>query len=186
VLFDSWPRAYFTEQIDDSAIVYGFAKELAARSRKQLPMTYEDVRKVEPDRRLSYVVDQLKSVQMIGDDTGLPLVRRFVDGFYTRDRIWRQYRPGPCGGRILLFHSREAELDIGAVSADGSVDLKQPDYGWGRIAGAPIEFEWVPGSHSTSLIEPHVAIVAERLARQLDGVQPAASSTACERPAALA
>jgi thioesterase domain-containing protein len=63
------------------------------------------------------------------------------------------YRPGIYPGRVTLFRSRMQPL-LGAHA---------PDNGWGRLAGAGVEVQPVPGNHLAMLREPHVRVLARRL-----------------------
>ncbi len=68
-------------------------------------------------------------------------------------RAMAAYVAQPYPGRITLFRTQER-------AREGYHD---PLLGWGRLAAGGLEIHDVPGSHTTMLEEPHVAVTAGRL-----------------------
>lgn len=66
---------------------------------------------------------------------------------------FRSYIPKPYHGAIILFRSTELSV---AHSHD-------PAAAWRHLALGGIEIHDVPGNHVTSMFEPHVRVVAEKL-----------------------
>jgi len=69
----------------------------------------------------------------------------------------RAYAPLPYGGERLVVFRTARRLPRSPTW----------DRGWSALASAPIEVETIPGAHATILQEPHVRVLAEKLATYL-------------------
>jgi thioesterase domain-containing protein/acyl carrier protein len=188
-LVDTWPRAANTApEADECAILHAFAQEVAAAAGRPFPMAYDELRQVEPADRTAYLVARLESARMLARDSGLQLVRQYSQAQKTRDRIFRQYRAKPFGGRLALFRVfdvGDAVRSVAAANDADAEDLAKPAYGWEDIVGAPIEIELLPGVHSTVVFEPHVQVLAARLRQWLDRVNAEGLDSGVLTPAVL-
>jgi amino acid adenylation domain-containing protein len=88
----------------------------------------------------------------------------------------RRYVPRPYAGRLALF--RAAEKQVGR--------LKEHDLGWSRLARGGVDVREVAGSHTSMILEPHVAVLAARLRETMDRAMatPGAAKQSCPQPAA--
>jgi hypothetical protein len=68
----------------------------------------------------------------------------------------RNYFPGPASAPVVIFSTN------GYAKATGSRDL-----GWAALLDAGWEAELVPGNHDTMIGEPHVHVLAAKLAEHL-------------------
>ncbi len=71
----------------------------------------------------------------------------------------QNYRPAAYAGRVALFRA--------AQSAVGSRH-REPTLGWHRLAGGGVAVFEMPGDHTTMILDPHAAFVAEQLRACLD------------------
>ena len=67
--------------------------------------------------------------------------------------LLRRYRPGPYGGRVVLFRVRALPL----------LSWSREDMGWGSLTRTPPEVRYIPGDHATMLREPDVAALAAEI-----------------------
>lgn len=95
---------------------------------------------------------------------GTEPLSRLLRVFKTNIRAFRQYRPSPYPGPITLFRP-EILLEPEAAPAD-------PTLGWGALSPRPVDVERVPGDHISSLAEPQVRTLAERLLNRIDRETP--------------
>ena len=68
----------------------------------------------------------------------------------------KSYRSRFYPGRIILFNAAEQDPAV----------IHDPLYGWPGLARA-IQAHLIPGDHDTILMEPHVRVLAEKLAECL-------------------
>jgi aspartate racemase len=73
----------------------------------------------------------------------------------------RDYVPQVYPGRITLFLSREEPVRC----------VHDSRLGWSELAADGLELHLIPGSHSISLNEPHVIVLAEQLRACLQKAQ---------------
>lgn len=90
-------------------------------------------------------------------------IRGLVQAFRTSHLALSRYRPATVlPTRIMVF--RAIEVD---VSGDSPPELArilaEPNCAWSRFAVRPPAVHWVPGNHTTMLVEPHVGSMAKSL-----------------------
>jgi acyl-CoA synthetase (AMP-forming)/AMP-acid ligase II/thioesterase domain-containing protein/acyl carrier protein len=78
----------------------------------------------------------------------------------------RYYVPGPAAGPVVIFATQEYLERAGG-----------PDLGWGALLTEGWQSVEVPGDHNSMIAEPHVHVLAARLAECLEHAGPGASST---------
>jgi thioesterase domain-containing protein len=147
---------------DEGTVLYTAAQELAARSHKLMPVNYDDLKRIDPKNRRAYLVENLKDLTMVPAEAAFDLADRIIRWFRVREKMWREYHPGPLSGTVVMFRSTtkaETEHDNVETPDDGLGPLR----GWDRIAQSPVELEWVPGTHNTLLEEPNVRVLAAKL-----------------------
>ena len=68
----------------------------------------------------------------------------------------RRYFPGPVAAPAVILSTSNYSLLVGS-----------PDLGWGSVLDAGFSIESVPGSHETMIGEPHVHVLAAKLAEHI-------------------
>jgi thioesterase domain-containing protein len=76
------------------------------------------------------------------------------------------YVPGPAAGPVVILASRQFYDRAGS-----------PDLGWGPLLQPGWESYEVPGDHDSMIAEPHVHVLATKLAECLERAQAAPSPT---------
>ena len=94
-------------------------------------------------------------------------------------RAVQRYALKPYAGRIALFRPR---LEVAHVLGPGRVTNAKRvflyhDNGWGPWC-AGVDVHEVPGDHDSMVLEPHVRVLAGRLRRCIESIEPAAARTA--------
>ena len=83
----------------------------------------------------------------------------------TNKQATRRYVPKPYSGPIALMRA-----------SAGPANYPDPRLGWRELVGDGLEVHTVPGDHITMLAEPHIQVLAERLAACLDAPQTVKAS----------
>ena len=119
-----------------------------------------------------YLAEKLRPLTKMSVEAGLAMADRLMQWVRLRERMWKQYRPGPYSGHVLLFRSSDPGDGMQATA-----DSSAPARGWDIAAQAAVDVEWVPGDHLTIVAEPHVRVLAARLAYSIDRATSEARAT---------
>jgi len=126
---------------------------------KRLPLSLDDLRQLDFEEQVAYVMEEAKRIHWLSPDITFPQFRHFVHILKTHAQAWRRYEPKTYPGRITLFRTDNQPAQVS----------QEPDLGWGRLAAGGVEIHEVPGDHNSMLHDPHVQTLAERLMACLDG-----------------
>jgi amino acid adenylation domain-containing protein len=154
-MFDTWtPRV---------------AKPFLQRARCDL----ETVMRLGPGDRLAYVRSRTRDVQRkmrLGiwsmarssrQRLGLPLPQELTAVDMIHRQADRDYVRQVYPGRVTLFRAKE----------QSEAFRDQPHLGWDGLAAGGLEVHEVPGDHESTVKEPHVRVLAEKLRACLERAQ---------------
>lgn len=96
------------------------------------------------------------SHQHLRRGAAVPIALQGPRFFAHSTKVWRAYQPRRFAGRLLLFRQLKRSWYYR--------DL--PDLGWAQVSDQ-LEIIDIPGKHGDMLLEPHVNLVARRLAELL-------------------
>ena len=142
------------------------------------------LRRLPPEEQLLLVKDLFERTGLLPPGSNLAHVRGFVEVF-RQNQATRYYPARPVPVPIVLFRSGQEADPVALANVPASI-LEDPALGWGAFASAPVEVCRVPGDHLTMMAEPHVRVLAARLAACLadhrpgrrNGVSPTAAPSA--------
>jgi thioesterase domain-containing protein len=155
VLIDSFPPGgFWHDEMSEASLVASFAGDLARLlgiGGIALPEGFGDRGR---DDALGWLGVRAEEAGLLPPGRGaVELERRFAT-FAANHRAMAGYAGGPSAAPLLLLRASEPA----AV---------EPDHGWERVAGQPVEVHELPGDHYTLLQEPAVerlaSLVRERL-----------------------
>ncbi|TMC23978.1 MAG: hypothetical protein E6J34_01255, partial [Chloroflexi bacterium] len=119
----------------------------------KIAISDDDLCRLQPDEQLVYLLERLKAVQVVPDDTDIAQVCRLVQVSEAHESALQKYRLRPYAGQITLFRSEDTEAD--ALS-------------WTPFSAAPVEVHTISGDHILMLVEPYVQSLAMQLQRCMD------------------
>ncbi len=128
-------------------------------NKPDLTASREELEALAPEARLDFVLDRLRAADFLPPGAGKVQIRRVLDVYRANGLAVGSFVPQPYPGPLTLFKAADVP-----VSLDGAPD----DFGWGELAGEPVEVETVPGHHLSLLAEPNVRTLAQRLRRSLE------------------
>ncbi|HLL71284.1 MAG TPA: amino acid adenylation domain-containing protein, partial [Pyrinomonadaceae bacterium] len=161
-LLDSPAPVRPVEELDEVKLLAGLASDLS------LPISEEDLRRLEPDRRLLQLLEQARQQRLVPLDYDLTQARRLLDIYQTNVRALSNYQPQHCAQRITLFRARESAADNSDHSGHPAAD---PALGWTALSTHPVNVHEVSGDHISMITEPHVQTLAAELKRMLAEAQ---------------
>ncbi|ARV60164.1 hypothetical protein BZZ01_17380 [Nostocales cyanobacterium HT-58-2] len=147
------------ENVDTIALA-NFAMDIAGNASNSLVELYDQLRQLEPDKQLNYVLEQLQIANLIPANLAQEQFRPFYKVYKSNFLASRSYVPQVYPNRIILLRASE----------ENSGYLNDSSWGWSQLSSEPIETVVVPGNHYTMLTKPHVQMLAERLTTYLNQV----------------
>jgi amino acid adenylation domain-containing protein/FkbM family methyltransferase len=159
------------EDRGDAVTMAGFARDMARMSGVNLSLPHEELQRLGAEEGLNYIFEKLKAANLLTPAIDVPWMRRFLQGVRSRMKAVRDYRPHVYDGVITLFRSTEVEPESARAWLEVGLDVKAPARGWDELSSEPVEIIRIHGHHVTMLVEPNVAIVAERLGQLIRKAQ---------------
>ncbi|HYU34239.1 MAG TPA: thioesterase domain-containing protein, partial [Thermoanaerobaculia bacterium] len=151
VLIDSFaPGATAEEPLSGGALVASFTHDLARLLGLGLAGAPAGLAGLETDAALRRLCEQAQGMGILPPGMELADLEQRFSTFAANHRAMARYRGGPANAPLLLIRAGEP--------ASG-----EPDRGWSRLSGNPVEVDEIPGDHYALLREPAV----ERLASLL-------------------
>ncbi|MEM1170262.1 MAG: amino acid adenylation domain-containing protein [Cyanobacteria bacterium P01_H01_bin.35] len=137
-LIDSFnPTTLNKTKQDEAMLVISFAQDLSGYFDKELPASAEEMRQLELEEKLNYILKQGKKLQILPPEIGLEQMQQLFAVFQANVQAMHAYVPQPYSGQITLFY------------ADGkSEELAQKQIqGWSSLTVAGINIHKIPGDH---------------------------------------
>jgi amino acid adenylation domain-containing protein len=152
LLIDSLaPGDLWREPWDEGALVAAFALDLARLLGVAGAALPDGFAQRSPADALAWLAEHAEASGFLPSGLGAAELEHRFATFAASHRAMVRYRGGPCAAPLLLLRAAESAA-------------AEPDLGWGRVAGRPVEVHELPGDHYTLLQEP----LAERLAEIID------------------
>jgi amino acid adenylation domain-containing protein len=152
-LIDSWaPLPNDAPPSDEVALLAGFAQDLGRMVGKASPLTIDDLRRIAPEQRLTFVLEQARAADVL-PDIDEQQIRRALAVFAANTQAMQRYQPQPYSGPVALFRASE----LGAAEAPDAL------LGWAAFVTSDIALHAIPGDHYSMIRPPHVQLLAERL-----------------------
>jgi amino acid adenylation domain-containing protein len=163
IMLDTWSPDIHRVPPDDAQLLVELARTQARMKGKDLSLSPEYLRGLDPDQQVSYVLEQAKIAHIIPPDIEAPWLRRFLQGYKARGRAVYNYLPPVYPDRITLFRASKKNSEFLDYLEKMGVDVDDPTLGWGKLSSEPVEIHIVPGYHETMCQEPYVQALAGRL-----------------------
>jgi len=165
---DDWHEEYEEEEDggNDARWLMDIADYLERLWGVELGLAYETLRVLPPESQALRFLAAMRGTSFGAAGATLEPLHRLLRVFKTNVRAFRRYRPRPYPGPITLFRVAAAAGEPADAAA------LEPTLGWGALSPRPVEIETVPGDHISALAEPHVRVLAERLAARIGDPRP--------------
>jgi amino acid adenylation domain-containing protein len=141
------PSRDVMEQVDDATV-------LASALSEYMKLPVERLRRMTPDEQSHYILEQGRPLNMFPPGFGLKDLQRLLKVFRASSVAWSTYVPQPYAGRVTLFRA----------AVQRGIGIYDWFLGWENIAPGRVEVHEVPGDHLSIFREPHVRVLARRLA----------------------
>ncbi len=149
---------------DDSQEVAALLVGLAGMFN--LPVALDELQQMGPEEQLSHILRQAREAGRLPPEVGLPQLRRILLISKSNRQAALSYRPQMYCNKITIFRADQEEVSPLTPADAGTAS--DPTSGWSRLSPHPVEIHFVPGNHGTFVYEPHVRVLAERMAACFD------------------
>jgi len=158
--------------VDEADQLVGLAWVTARQKGKYLLLDAETLRRLEPEERLSYFLNEMKAADLTPQEAEISHLRRFLVGFSARQRAQRKYLPQySYGGSVTLCRCEEDDPETRKMLEQAGLDPDDPTYGWSGFSLRPVNTLTVPGHHNRMCEEPYVQDLAVTLNAALERAQ---------------
>jgi amino acid adenylation domain-containing protein len=143
--------------MEEPARLAHLAREEAIRVGRQISLTADELRPLDPDSRVARALEVLREARVVNADVEVQWVRALLNGSQSRMQAVARYRPDVYDGRLVVFQPSEYDaesLDVWNEAASS---------GWRAYTTEPVTTHVVSGHHATMATGKHAAGVAERL-----------------------
>jgi thioesterase domain-containing protein len=149
----------------DGILLLSAAKEIAARSGKPLPLSYEEVININKEQQTAMVLRVMKEIGLVSRTVRLEDIQSYIHEYRNRERYALEYAVRPYPGRIMYFKAMDAENSelsqpLGEHSSDAT-------FGWGDLSQLPIEVISIPCEHGHMCMPPHAETIGRILRARL-------------------
>jgi amino acid adenylation domain-containing protein len=158
---DSNPTA---EAVNDADWWYEIGMVVEGLYGASLDLSYEAIATLLPEQQLSYFQERLKMADLLAPDIGIEQIRGLI--LVYKNQVQMTYQPKETyPHQITFFMSSKDE------SEEELESLETTASGWDKLCSKPLDVHIIPGNHFTMLNEPHVRVLAERLAACINNVE---------------
>jgi thioesterase domain-containing protein len=166
-IFDT-PAPVFTKDPhylnwDDAQWLIAIASEIGTFLNTNIDLSYEELANLDPEAQLTRLVEKIESTSTWTAGIDSNRLRAYLNvyksNFKTNYQPPKEVLPIP----IALF--KTSENGVGDIESSPALEsLKEdPAWGWTGFSSKPVAAIDVPGAHLSMLLEPHVAVLAEKL-----------------------
>jgi amino acid adenylation domain-containing protein len=156
---------------DQAALLSRFIVDLGNQFKKDLVISADELRLLEPDNQLYYALQKAKLSNVLPAGAKLDQFQNIFDVYVANLYASRNYLSQPYSGRIVLFRADQAVLDPSPDRLRGHEMNQGESTSWQRLAAGSLETHIIPGNHYTMLTQPNVQILAKLLKRCLAQAQ---------------
>ncbi len=161
LIIDTHPPLATTEleaSLDDNAaLLTFFVEQICLHVNEDINISYEYLSSLEEAEQLEYVLQLLRTHQLIPPDVGNNFVTGFLNVYKTNSRAIVRYQPQPIQSSISIFKTR----------ALTELFPEDPTVGWGKLTNTKVRIYPVIGGHQSILKEPDVKNLAETIQQVL-------------------
>ncbi|MER6104112.1 amino acid adenylation domain-containing protein [Streptomyces sp. NPDC001832] len=129
---------------------------------------------LEEEAKFDFIVGHATQAGVLPAGSSRTTVRRLFEMFRAHWQAILTYRPEPVDGNVVLLRATSELPEILQPMHGAAQSLHtDPTNGWGDLTTGGLQVVDVPGDHLVLLEEPHVNVVAEKVAQVMTTVQPA-------------
>jgi thioesterase domain-containing protein/acyl carrier protein len=142
--------------LDPCIRLAGMARAEALAAGKEISLTADDLRPLDPDARIARTLDVLRAAGVVPGDVDVGWRAAFLRGLEVRMASALRYEAQPYAGRIAMFVPSE-------YHAGPEFRPLQDVPGWEAYAAETLGKQTVPGDHNDMVLGENAAVLAAHL-----------------------
>ncbi|KOU34160.1 peptide synthetase [Streptomyces sp. WM6378] len=128
---------------------------------------------LEEEAKFDFIVEHATQAGVLPAGSSRATVRRLFEMFRAHWQAILTYQPEPVDGDVVLLRATSELPEILQPMHGAAQSLHtDPTNGWGDLTTGRLQVVDVPGDHLVLLEEPHVNVVAEKVAEAMTAGQP--------------
>ncbi|NER33981.1 MAG: amino acid adenylation domain-containing protein [Oscillatoria sp. SIO1A7] len=150
-LIDSYAPNAMSELIDEASLANSLAADLGGMFGTELPISAKDIEQLQRSEQLQHIFATAKRLNLLPPEVGIEQMRQLFEVFKANRVAIANYQPKPYSGRVAQF----------------CASSPQEDRGFRSLATGELETFVIPGDHYGMMLQPHVRVLAQKLATLL-------------------
>ncbi|MDX6528889.1 MAG: hypothetical protein QOH41_1179, partial [Blastocatellia bacterium] len=156
------PDPYYVSW-DDAQWLMAIASEIGTFLGTPIDVSYEELADLDPETQLTTLVEKIESTGPWAAGTDPSRLRAYLNvykaNFKTKYQPPLDILPVP----VVLFKTSESRPEDIMPTPELEALKHDPAWGWTSFSSKPVSVVDVPGTHLSMLLEPNVAVLAEKL-----------------------
>jgi amino acid adenylation domain-containing protein/non-ribosomal peptide synthase protein (TIGR01720 family) len=156
------PDPYYVSW-NDAQWLMAIASEIGTFLGTPIDVSYEELAGLDPEDQLTRLVEKIESTGMWAAGTDPGRLRAYLNvykaNFQTNYQPPADVLPVP----VVLFKTSESRPEDIKPTPEMEALKHDAAWGWTSFSSQPVSLVDVPGTHLSMLLEPHVAVLAEKL-----------------------
>jgi thioesterase domain-containing protein len=148
---------------DDAQWLMAIASEIGTFLGTPIDVSYEELAELDPENQLTRLIEKIESTGAWAAGTDPNRLRAYLNVYKANFQTNYQPSPDVLPVPVVLFKSSESRLEDIKPTPEMEALKHDAAWGWTSFSSRPVAVVDVPGTHLSMLLEPHVAILAEKL-----------------------
>jgi thioesterase domain-containing protein/acyl carrier protein len=149
---------------DEAQWLMAIASEIETFLGTPINVSYEELANLDPEAQLTRLTEKIGAKgPWASSGTDTARLRAYLNVYKTNFKTGYQPAQEVLPVPVSLFKSSESRPDD--IMATPEIEALKQDaaWGWNNFSSKPVTVVAVPGTHLSMLLEPHVAVLAEKL-----------------------
>ncbi|MEH1824946.1 MAG: amino acid adenylation domain-containing protein [Nostoc sp.] len=156
---------------DDARWLAEVIKGVEVFLEKNVDLSYDTLQSLAVEKRLKYVLEHLKTVNMLPPNAEVPQLKNMVQAYKASCLCLVDYVPQQIYPEQITLLRGNEDLPENPDSELYDASFQDSDLGWSNFSKEPVDIHFVLGNHITIMAEPHVQVLAEELKACIEKVR---------------
>ena len=162
-LIDSYASTVIPQplEIDRAIIIKQLAQDWGGIYGRELDISLETLRKLEPDEQVKHLFEQAKQQSIFPPEIEIGQMLALWSVFQANIIADYHYQPKPYSGSIIILNASETSSEV----------IEDPTHGWGSLILDEIPTHTITGDHYTIMRSPQIEELTATINSYLQNLQ---------------